>query len=102
MALLLSISSSSRQAKSICLFHDHLQWHQITDLAYYPADKRLNYIFRHRQVILFHFVVCDVKYPYSSQTREPKECFVVKTLEIAAFYSPAVNKVWKCMQFFLS
>jgi hypothetical protein len=42
------------------------------------------------------------KYPYSSQTREPKECFVVKTREIATFYSPAVNKVRECMQMFSS
>jgi hypothetical protein len=27
-----------------------------------------------------------------SQTREPKECFVVKTREIATFYSPSVTK----------
>jgi hypothetical protein len=65
-----------------------------------PPDQRLKSIFSHMQVILFHAVVCDVKYPYSSQTREPKECFVIKTRELATFYSPAVNKVRKYMQIF--
>ena len=36
-----------------------------------------------------------------SQTREPKECFVVKTREITTFYSPAVTKFGNVCKFFV-
>jgi hypothetical protein len=106
------ISSCSRQAKSIVYFMINLQWHQIADLAWAYCLGQLVSQSSPGPTTEFYLPSCKLsssmllyamkKYPDSSQTREPKECFVVKTQEIATFYSPAVNKVRKCMQIFSS